>query len=192
MKLLDYTNRDFEELELKHNTAMIMCFTRKIILFETAEELNKFKRVWEDIIIEYLEKYNELDPEYLLEDSAYLFVDHFEEESWFIRDYENGKCEHSPRNLKVVDNSKDSDENYIDEYEIRFAILNSGDIFIDIDYLKMHVELLDLLFEKEEMYCRLDDTMNNMIKIVHETMKEELEQHGRKDRKYFKVKVIGD
>lgn len=194
MKILDFTNKEFiEPIELGSNTAMVMCFTPKIVLFETSEELCKFYRVWEDVIQEYLEKHKELDPDYELDYYAGWFVAPFEEEWFFKLDVENKEPDaYEPRNLKIVSNKDASDEEYQPLYDIKLGILNSKDTCIDEETLEYHVKLVDMLFETEEMLDRLKDDTKKMFEDIQKVWKEELKAFKSPDRKYFKVKILGD
>lgn len=190
MKVIDCTNIK-ETLEFDRETIMVMCFTPKIIVFETEKALDRFKRVWEEIIGEYLEiNHDTLDPEYELHYRATWYVDHFEEESWMI-----DNDEHEGRKAKVTFLSdKEAEEfEWQDTLAVHFGVLNSGDEWTEMEVLKTQCELIRMLFENEQQICKqVKRTLTKETKEMFETIlsvwEEDLRLH-ESGADYFKVNV---
>lgn len=192
MKLLDYSNKEFDGLVLGGNTMFVMAHTPKILLFETSTELYKFMRVWE-LIGDYIDEHEELDDEDCnLSYYASWFVDPFEQEWMFKEDLENGTNEHEPRNIIVENASHLDDECFGNEYDVKLGTLNSSDMYISPKDTEYHIKLLEILFATEELNKRLKDDTREVFNIFYELLKEELENSKKEDKKYFKVTIIGD
>lgn len=189
MKVIDYTNLK-ESIQFDKETIMVMCYTPKIIVFEKSEELWKFKRVWEDIIEDYYERNgDELDPDYELQHIASWYVDHFEEEWYFMLQHEEGdKDATESRKLKVVPTQYNEDTYYTDDIVTYFGILNSGDIYTDMDTLQKQCDMIRLMFSTEELNKRLKDDTKEIFKTVLTVWEEDLEAHKNKSG-YFEVEV---
>ena len=188
MKVLDFTNKTFEPIELGRNTAMIMCFTPKIILFETEEELYKFGAVWE-LLTDFVWSNENGDDEELQEgigQDVEWYSDIFLEESWYITD--EGK---RGRNLRVVP-YPESDEMFEDTIAIKFGVLNSKDCWTPMEVLENHIALIHLLFDTEELRSKCKDDTLDMLKTIVSIWEEDVKLSERHDREYFKVMVEND
>lgn len=192
MRVIDCTDKKAGDiLQFDRETIMVMCFTPKIIVFETSEKLNKFKRVWEDIIVEYLDKNEEeLDPDFILQEYASWFVDQFEEESWFMREFEDGE-EDVPdgRKAKVTILSE---EEALKKYEwedktvTHFGMLNSKDTWTNMKVVEEQCKLIRMMFEKEELSKRLKEDTRKMFEDILKIWEEDVFISRLTDeRKYF-------
>ena len=184
MRVLDFTkDKLISPIDLGRNTAMIMCFTPKVILFENSLELDKFTRVWEDLIIEYLEEnQKELDPEYELNYYALWYVDDFEGESWLF-DEEKYKS----RNLKLVADTENKCE-YENSIMVKFGV-GAEDIWTDMETLKIHIKLVELLFNTPKLISRCKDDTVKMFRTILDIWKEDLNLYEQGSKEYFKVYI---
>lgn len=191
MRVIDCSEKQVGDIiPFDRETIMVMCFTPKIIVFETSEKLNKFKRVWEDIIAEYLEKNEEeLDPNWILQEYATWFVDQFEEESWLMRKFEDGD-EDTPKGRKgkvIILSEEEALEKYEweDKTVTHLGMLNSKDTWTGMDVLEEQCKLIRMMFDKEELNSRLKDDTKEMFKIILRVWEEDVELSKKEDRKYF-------
>jgi len=185
MKIIDFKNKR-KPIQFDRETIMIMCYTPKIIVFETSEELTKFKRVWEEVIVDYYDRYEkEIDKDFEKQHIARWYVDQFEEESWMINDED-----HEGRKLKVVPLTKKQAreahwDNTICTY---FGVLDSKDTYADMYTLEKQCEMIELMFETEELNKRLKEDTKEMFKQILEVWEEDISSFYCDDD-YFTVKV---
>ncbi|NCI19734.1 hypothetical protein EJM73_08860 [Clostridium botulinum] len=189
MRILDYTNKKLEnEIDCGRNTVMIMPHLPKIIVFENVKELNKFQRVWEDVIQEYTmeDTDSELFDKYP-DDLISWYIDPFEEESFLFEDLDvESRC------LKIVPVYEKEDECFSNKMEVKFGVLNSCDIYTDMDTLEKHCELIEILLTNEKLKDKCAKDTLNMFEIILSVWREQLAYYKEDNCKYFKIKVIDD
>ncbi|HDX9663288.1 TPA: hypothetical protein ROX91_001987 [Bacillus cereus] len=161
--------------EADRETFIVMARVPKIIVFENEYELHKFKSVLE--LLQDIAEDNEDD------DGCYhlSLVDEFEQESSMMDDNE-----YEGRKLKVV-TTDDSDDGFNNDIEIRFGVLNSGDMYLGEDFMRDIVKYLRIFVtHKNAKYSTA-----RMIKRIVEVFEEDLKAIEN-DEPYFKVSVEGD
>lgn len=180
MKILNFNRKSPEGVMFERQTFMVMCFTPKIIVFENSDEIDRFKRVWE--IIDEIVCENKFLIEKIGDDVSGFFVDAFEEESYLM------DCEdEESRKFILRDVSDMDDSNFEDCITIKLGVLNSKDMWIDMDTLKKLIFLLDSLLIKSEGSLPLKADTKKMFLDILKVWKEDLKLS--KQRKYFKVEI---
>lgn len=185
MRILNFSEEKLDKvMTFGRDTVMVMCYTPKVVVFETEEELWKFKAVWEDVIGEYMEEHEEEYGDKYYDYDFMWYVDPFEGES-FQRDDEK----YEPRNIAIIPAYDNEELTYSPDTAIKFGIINSQDMWTTMDELKLHVEMLDLLFEKEELYSRMKEDTFKMFSDIREIWKEDLKLH-EEGADYFRIMML--
>ncbi|PES54405.1 hypothetical protein [Bacillus thuringiensis] len=161
--------------EADRETFIVMARVPKIIVFENEEELHKFKSVLE-LMQDVAEDAEDDDGCYHLS-----LVDEFEQESHMMDD-----DEYNGRKLKVVTTDA-SDEYFNNNIEVRFGVLNSGDLYLDEEHMRDIVKYLNMFTTHE----RAKYSTARMIKRIVEVFEEDLKAIEHNEP-YFKVSVEGD
>ena len=188
MQTLDFTDKNFEELQFNNETLIIMAHQRKIITFNNHEELWKIKYILEEISDkldedEFNNKNENLINGYCKSDVIRMLVDDLEEESYFLET--NGHNEKiGSRKLKVI-NAIGESYNFNSDISIYFGYLNSSDNFLNPEwYETIAKELKD--FALNSGRCK-EETIKLLMDFSSELL---LEYEAYKNNKpYFKVIV---
>lgn len=181
MKIIDFTGKKYEG-QFKRQTIMVMCFTPKVIVFEEAKELYKFKAVWE--LLDDLTEDNEALLDAIGYDTCSWYVDAFEEEEYLV------DCkEYSDRIFTLKDISDMDDANFEDFLMVKFGVLNSKDIWTDMETLEKHCFLLNMLLERPDAPELLKPDTIQMLKDILAVWEEDVRLSKEEDRKYFKIEI---
>lgn len=186
MKILDFTNKEFNQIQFNNETLIVMAHQRKIITFNDSGELDIIKSSLESMA-DYIDDISEnegfkseeeLERElidgYCKSDIVRMLVDELEEESYFLE----SKCI-EPRGLKVTDVDKFIKDKFIN-YQINFdsnlsvfyGYLNSSDSFLKPEWYKVMAEAL-LEFSKDKEKCKNINERDLLIILSKELLFEE-------------------
>jgi hypothetical protein len=187
MKILDFTNDPLTTMTFTRETLFAMCYVPKVIAFETAEEIWKFKAVCEVHLAEPLEDMGdeEIIDDYYASDVCRWFVDTLEEEAWM---------------LKV---SRDPNDEYYKDYSGRTLILTSDisetnlDDSVNLstnktrDDMNMPMEYFEV-FNREitkllasDMTEKLKEDTQEMFRKINKVFSEDIEAWKSGTAKHF-------
>jgi len=195
MEILDFTNKNFEQLQFNDETLIIMAHQRKIITINSHEEMWKIKYILEEIADETSEKEYEFEDDkfenglingYCKSDIARMLVDAMEEESYFL-ETKGGTDHYEPRKLKVV-NAEKLHANFDSNISIYYGYLNSSDEFIEPEWYKIVAEEL-LNFALNSGRCKFD-TIELLTRFSSELLNEY--DAYKSNEPMFKVIVVED
>jgi len=172
MKILDYTNKPFEEVQFNDETIIIMAHQRKIITINDNKELWKIKYILEEISEKMDEQEIEEDENliegYFRSHIVRMLVDAMEEESYFLETKgDDGSIK--PRKLKVI-NAEQLHANFDSDVSIYYGYMNSSDEFIKPEWYKVIAEeLINFAFNSSR--CN-PDTVELLTLFSNELLEE--------------------
>lgn len=176
LKILDYTNKNFEDIQFNNETLIIMAHQRKIIIVDDSEELWKIKFILEEIASNIDDE--EFIGDYYKSEILTCLVDCFEEESWYLK--EKNK---NPRKLKIVNATNQYSFN--SDISFYFGYLNSKDCFIEPEWYKIIADELRN-FALNSGRCK-EETVKLLISFTDELLSEY--QNFKNNSEFFKVVV---
>jgi len=167
MEILDFTNKEFEQLQFNDETLIIMAHQRKIITINNHEEMWKIKYILEEIadaIDDDEEDEREGIDGLYKSDIVRMLVDGMEEEAYFL------KSKHiEPRKLKVT-SAENMNCSYDSNISIHYGYLNSSDSFLEHEWYKIIAEEL-LNFALNSGRCK-SDTIELLTRFSSELLNE--------------------
>jgi hypothetical protein len=149
MEVLDYTNKEFNDLQFNDETLIIMAHQRKIITINDHKELWEIKYILEEIADEINEEEIKLEDNvfedslidgYCKSDIVRMLVDAMEEEAYFL-ETKGGTDHYETRKLKVI-NAEELYGGFNSDISIYYGYLNSSDEFIESKWYKVIAEEL--------------------------------------------------
>lgn len=184
MRILDLSGKNFDEIKFNKETFIVMCYVNKVIVFETGEECNKFKRVLEEGLRNSLSDEEDME----LECCLGSLIDAFEEE-YFLVD----EGEYPGRNLVIKNISSELDKyNFNDTIGVYFGVLNSKDQWHELNEIELLTKYLNRFFESEFFDKRCTKETQKLMRDINEVFIEDINLWKKEDRHYFEVNVKND
>ena len=182
MKILDFTNNPLTTLSFPTETLFALCYIPKVIVFETAEELHKFKAVCEIHLAEPLEAVPYLEQEFIddmaVADICTVFVDTFEEESWLVEDPDE------QRDSSIILTSDISGTTLDDSVNV-YANMLRVPMSIPMTWLEVFNREIMKLLASNDLNDKLKEDTQKIFRSISKVFSEDIEAWKSGTAEYF-------
>lgn len=165
-------------------TLITMCYTPKIIVFQTGEEIWRFCSIWEKIF-EWLDSKEENESILEYKRVAMIFDNRFKKQSELTNN-SNKK----PNKLKVFKVSEDDSlfPWWLEEISISFGVEEKVGSWIKLEEVRKMCELLRQFRETQELWETTKEETQNIAMQILEVLQEEVYNYD-KNTEFFKVDI---